>query len=279
MIFKTEKRLLNVVSEAFASDTNEVYVCKDMGQPGKTYYTVILIKQHQIAGQLIKAFEKNESEKSLDLEYFSVQGHIGLVLPYEKERPLTEFYMGSRFSVTKCEEICTNLVLQCITSKLPPQLLYLILSQNSINIQRDNSLSFSYLLDLNQYDDKKTRQDCIKQCAEIIVKLLEPCHGKKAKSYDLIRKKTYKNGYTDFTELYKDIVLTATAEKKPGIREIWKNFREEKKDTLFRLLLIVCIILILLTLIMLLSQLIFGEVKLFRLFSNPLKKIGTEILT
>ena len=279
MTFKTEKRLLTVVSQVFASEINEVYICRDIKYTGNPYYTVILITQHRIARQIIKAFKTGDTEEFLCPEYFSVQDTVGLVLPYENERPLTKFYMGSLLSPWECEAICTNLVIQCIVSNIPPQLLYLILTQKNIQIQRDNSISFSWFLDLGRFDDNRTGRDCVRQCAEIIVSLLEPCRKKKAKSYELIRKKTYKNGYTDFTDLYRDIMLTAESEKKPGLLIKWKNFRERKKDVLFRLLLLICIILILLTLVILLSQILSGEVRLFRLFFNPFKNIGTETLT
>ncbi|MCI8669807.1 MAG: hypothetical protein HFI34_09870 [Lachnospiraceae bacterium] len=278
MTFKTEKRLLMVVSQVFASEINEVYVCRDIKFTGNLYYTVILIKQRQIGGQIIKAFETCETEESLCPEYFSAEDSLGLVLPYENERPLTEFYMGNLLSPEECEVICINLVIQCMVSKIPPQLLYLILTQKNIQIQRDNSISFSWFLDLGSYDDNRTGRDCARRCGEIIVSLLEPCRRKKGKSYDLIRKKTYKRGYTDFSELYRDIILTGESEKKPGLRTKWKHFLESKKDILFRLLLFACIILILLTLVILLSQILSGEVRLFRLFINPFKKIGTETL-
>ena len=54
MTFKTEKRLLNVVSQVFASEINEVYICKDVKEPGNIYYTIILIKQRRIAGAIMK---------------------------------------------------------------------------------------------------------------------------------------------------------------------------------------------------------------------------------
>lgn len=278
MTFKTEKRLLTVISQVFASEINEVYICRDIRYTGNPYYTVILIQQSRIARQIIKAFETGKTEESSALEYFSAPDSLGLVLPYENQRSLSEFYMGELLSARECEVICTNLVIQCMVSKIPPQLLYLILTQKNIQIQRDNSISFSWFLDLRRYDDNRTGRDCVRRCGEIIVSLLEPCRKKKEKSYDLIRRKTYKNGYTDFTELYRDIILTAESEKKTGLRIRWKNFLEKKKDSLFRLLLLICIILILLTLVILLSQILSGEVRLFRLFFNPFKKIGTETL-
>lgn len=278
MTFKTEKLLLYVVREVFSSDINDVYVCRNMEQPGNQYYTLVMIKQHSIAGQLLRAFERNPGQNFICQDCFSIQESIGFVFPYERERPLTEFYMGKGISVPECEEICIKLVLQCISSGIPPQILYLILSQNAIHIQRDHRIFFSYLLDFASYDDARSEQDCVAKCAEIIVKLLEPCGRKKAKSYDLIRKKMYKSRYNGFMELYKDITLAAESGQKPGIQTKWKCFWEEKKDIVFRILLIICVILLLSALFLLLSQMIFGEVLLFRLFSNPFERIGTESL-
>lgn len=280
MVFKANKLLLNVVREVFVSEVNDVYICSDKKDFNNQYYTLLIIKDHRIAGRIIQSFEinKKQNKEPVYIDCFSIQDDTGMVFPYYFERPLKKFYMGGLLSVSECEEICSNLLIQCVRLELPPELLYLILSQEAIHIQRDNSISFSYMLNLSEYDDKRTEKDCVGKCAEIIVKLLEQCHKKNIKSYELIRKKTYKNGYSGFSELYKDIMLAAASEHKRDIRIQWKIFWEGKRDGLFRLLLIICIVLMILMLIMLLSQIIFGEVPLFRLCSNPFKKIGTETL-
>lgn len=280
MVLNANKLLLHVVREVFVSEVNDIYVCRDEKGVDNQYYTLLLIKDHQIAGQIIQAFERNkkESREQAYIDCFSIQDDIGMVFPYNLERPLKQFYMGSLLSISKCEEVCCNLIIQCITLELPPQLLYLILSQEAIHIQRDSSILFSYMLDLKEYDGERTEKDCVRKCAEIIVKLLGQCQKKNIKSYELIRKKTYKTGYSEFSELYKDIMLAAVPGQKTSIRVRWKNFWEQKKDALFRLLLIFCFMLMIFMLIMMLSQIIFGEVPLFRLCSNPFKRIGTETL-
>ena len=61
MTFKTEKRLLTVVSQVFASEINEVYICRDIKYTVNPYYTVILITQHRIARQSMKAFKTGDT--------------------------------------------------------------------------------------------------------------------------------------------------------------------------------------------------------------------------
>lgn len=276
MVYKTKNFLLNVIQKVLVTNTNDVYVCNDLENKTSNYYTVVIIKDHSIGWKIIKDLENNrqnhtKKDELVYIEYFSIQEDIGIVFPYVHERPLNQFYMGRLLMLSESEEICTNLILHCLSSCLPKPLLYLILSQEMIHIARDNRISFSYTLDLGSYDETKQEKDCAGKCGELIVKLLEQCNKRKVRSLELIRKKTYKGGYENFIELYKDLQLAATSTNKVHKKRKWNG--------LFRLLIIICIFLTFLALIMLLSQLIFGEISLYRLLSNPFNRIGTETLT
>ncbi|MEG0779408.1 MAG: hypothetical protein RR426_02295, partial [Oscillospiraceae bacterium] len=84
------------------------------------------------------------------------------------------------------------------------------------------------------------------------------------------------NSYSAFSELYRDIRLTAIPSQKTGfwarLRGIWWRNR----DRLFHLFLALCVPLVILALVMLVSQLIFGDIPLLRLFRHCFEMIGTE---
>ena len=93
-----------------------------------------------------------------------------------------------------------------------------------------------------------------------------------------MEKKISRKSYDRFTELYKDIRITAVPKKKRGIRKRIKAWFVRRQDGLFRLLLCICLFLAILALVSLISQLLFGDIPWLRLLFNGFKTIGTESL-
>jgi hypothetical protein len=94
----------------------------------------------------------------------------------------------------------------------------------------------------------------------------------------LLEKKISRKSYDRFTELYKDIRITAVPGQKKGIRKRVKSWYTGRQEGLFHVLLIVCLIVAVLALISLISQLLFGEIPWLRILFNGFKTIGTESL-
>ena len=101
-------------------------------------------------------------------------------------------------------------------------------------------------------------------------KLLQSC--------ELIEKKCRSRSYSSLAELYRDIQLTALPEKKPTFGQRIKGFWVRNRDRIFHILLVLCTIAVIIAVIMLISQLIFGDVPLLRLFRHCFYQIGTESL-
>ena len=98
------------------------------------------------------------------------------------------------------------------------------------------------------------------------------------KSFELIWKKMSKNAYRGFPELYQDIRLTALPPTKPSLKNKICSFWKMNRDRFFHLLLVLCVLLIVAAVIILISQAIFGDVPLLRLFHHTFDVIGTENL-
>ena len=98
-------------------------------------------------------------------------------------------------------------------------------------------------------------------------------------AHELLRKKAKRDAYNAFPELYRDIRITALPEEKTGLRQRLRGAWQRNRDVLFRVLLRVCAVVAVLALVILISQLIFGDFPLLRLFQNTFETIGTEDLT
>lgn len=276
MTFMVEAMQLNKVRDVLHTTANDICVCQDINAANDTYYTLWILHDNSIAKKMIELFQANHIEEAGFVTSFTYQDKFCMVFRYKTERFLKEFYMGGAYSLNVCENICINLIMECISSKLPYSILYLILSQNQIHMAKDNGIYFSYQLDLTKFDETKKEKDCVVLCAQIVLWLLSAHEKEKAISYKLLERKIPKEGYTSFTELYKDIRMTAVPTNKTGIKARIKATFRRNQDRLFRVMLVLCIALGVIVLAMLVTQIIFGDIPFMRFLINPFKTIGTE---
>ena len=273
MIYQIGNMALNCIREVFCGPANDVFICCDDNAPVETYYTVLRVKDHRIAKEIIENFEET-GKKILATSTFMEQ--FLFVFPYKKERSLDAFYMGEAYDVATCEQICTNLIMECISCDLPYPFLFMILTQSQIHLEKDNSIYFSYQVDVSNFSKLRNERDCAVQCASIVLEMLKAKANKKAMSYELLSRKIPRESYQRFTDLYKDVKLASDAEGKKGILKRIKAWFFRNQDNLFRIFLVVCLFLGIVTILMLLTQLIFGDVPFLRIFYNSFKVIGTE---
>lgn len=279
MNYHSDKMNLNCIQIVFSNPVNDVLICRDMNGEEGNIYTVIAIKQHEIAKKLLEVCaNENKPHDYFLIDHFSYMGQDIWVFPYAKERPISRFYTGDSLEVTQCEDVCRSLVLNCISCGLPFPILYMVLTQGLIHISKELSVYFSYGFDLRLFDETKTEQDCVVECAKILLSLLETKSSQKAISYKLLQKRTNSMGYHLFAELYKDIIFSASYKGRLNIIKKFRIWFDDKKDSLFQVLLVICVILISFAVVSILTQLIFGDVPWLRVFVNSFKQIGTESL-
>ena len=258
---------------------NDIYVCQDDFSDTKDRYTIVVIKDHTTFKKYIDicvAYGKDENEFLVD--YFTDGSQYIMVFPYTKRRPLSDFYVGDAMSLLESEQVCRELVLSCIQSALPFPLLYLVLRQGQLNLNRDLTVYLTYEFDLTELDETKGEKDCVVECARILLGLYESKQKQKAISYTLLEKKIHSYGYSRFSELYKDITIAAAPKRKANIVKRAMAFFEANKDRFFAALVFVCVILIIVAVLCFVSQLIWGDVPWLSVFFNNFKEIGTESL-
>jgi hypothetical protein len=281
MIYESEKMRLEGIRIIKTAGEYKCLVCKDLTSGGKSLCTVLAVHDHEVVRAMLEIFEgqedRPEEEKTL-LDHFSMGEEYIFVFPYRRERPLDSFYMGDAYPLQECEDVCINVLLTCISCNLPYPFLYLILSQRQLNITRDHSIFFSYAVDPQELDISKNERDCTVECARILLGLLESKANQKAISYQILSKKIANKSYQKFTELYRDIRITAAPKEKHGILAKIRAFFRRNMDFFFRILLVVSIVLGLVALVLLLTNTIFGDIPFLRIFFNGFKKIGTESL-
>lgn len=279
MIYQSDRMALRSVMDVFQGEINDVMICEEIYGTRECYYTLVAVKDHETVKKLLRIIKHSEKGEDCCVDMFSSNNRFCMVFPYVKERRLADFYMAKAIPLEQCEEICLNLLLQCMSSPLPYPLLELVLKQGQIHLLKDNSIVLGYCMDLAELNENSTQKECVMQCAIRIRELLQEKTTKKNVSYQLLLKKIPKQSYQDFRELYKDIRLSTTHVGKRSVRQRLRDFWARNQEGIFRLLLHLSAVLAILVLVMFLSNVIWGDVPFLRLFVNTFKQIGTESLT
>lgn len=286
MVYHANGMDLEVIWEAFHGAVNDVAVCRDLSSVSGDQYTVLVIHDHQCRRTMLDILQQSDrlAQEPACCQCFSHNELLCFVFPYRAERKFSTFAQGQMLTSSVGEEICVNMVMECLSSPLPWPLLYLVLRQDHIHIAKDNTIYFTMNLDLEDLNPQRDEDACVSYCAHVLLELLagQPSGGKRRrkalKSFELIRKKSDKHAYSGFPELYRDIKLTSIPASKTKLKHRAKGMWRRNQDRLFRFLMIFCVIVVVLALLLLICQLIFGDIPLFRLFRHTFDVIGTENL-
>ena len=286
MLYSCEHMELEVISHRFRGKVNDVAVCRNRLSPAGALYTLLIVHDRACARTMLQVMENGErSGESPCITYMAHNEELIFVFPYREERKFSAFARGQAAGMGEAEAIGINLVMACLSSGLPWPLLHLVLEQDCVQISRENGVYFTMNLDLKDLDAGKSERVCASDCAALLLGLLDNSDtrrrgrgGKQLKTYELIRKKSAKNSYGGFPELYQDIKLTARPVKKTSVKNRLLGVWNRNRDILFRILLVLCCLLVTAAVAMLVSQMIWGEVPWLRLFRNTFDVIGTENL-
>ena len=274
MIYRSARVNYEPVMTIFRGEVNDILICRDAGTIRNCFYTVLVLKDHKTVKKLIRVMESSEHGYDSCLDFFQDQNQYCLVFPHVQERKLQDFYMAGQFPLDTCMKICENLVLQCMLSKLPYPLLFLVLRQRQIHLLKDYNVEFGYTVDLKELDENTGE----KACAVLLRELLQKKKTRRNTEYQLLSMKIPRESYQNFQQLYRDLRLSDRAGKKKSLFRRLKLWWRDEQNGWFRFLLIICTILLIFTMACFISRVIWGDVPFLRVLHNHFKVIGTESL-
>ncbi|MEG1942593.1 MAG: hypothetical protein RR049_02160 [Angelakisella sp.] len=282
MLYQHGDMVLEKVGTGLRGTVNDVFICRDIGSVLGTLYTLVVIYDRECAKQMTALLEEPRGDLREEKPYlaaFTVNEQFCYIFPYREERRLSTFAAGQLLTSHLNENCCINIVMECLSTLLPYPLLYLVLTQNDLHIEKDGTVYFSYCFDLAKLDVANDEKACVTLCARRLLELLTtnaPKKRKKLKSFTLLQKRANNGSYDCFPELYRDIRITAVDPQKQSWRKRLLDYLERNKDSLFRIMLVVCAIMVVLTLLIIGSQALFGDIPIFRLLKNGFEVIGTR---
>ena len=275
-----EKRYRRI-RKVFENEVNAVWIVQDMEEnDGGEYHTMIAVKDHGTAKLLIKIWEDGVRKgRNPGGRMSACKEEFSMVYPYKEERPLHRFYESKPRSGGECRQVCTNLLAACISSEEAWPILYQILSQRQVHLEKDLDVSFGYQLNLAKLDPNKGERDCALKCAKMVLDLMQKTpQMEKAVSRKLIQKKLLKDGYLSFAELLRDIHMDAGFLEKENFKERIRIFLQTKMEMIIRLFVLLSVLLGVIAAIMIFSEMAVGDIPLFRIFRGTFDTIGQESL-
>jgi hypothetical protein len=279
MIFYAGDKVLEPVRDVFDGPKNSVSICRDLSSPVGAHYTLLTVKDRALAKRLIEIFANSTRVLREDvLPYvacFAQNELLCYLFDYREERKIGLFAPGQIGSAKAWESVCVNLALECLSSPIPFPLLALALEPDNVHLEKDGTVFFTPYYDLARLSEEDGEAVCARKCVELMLSLLET-RGR-LKSAELMRKKLAKNAFRSLPELYRDIKITELPEKKK-FRAYTKGVWRRNSDKLFTALLVVCVIAAVFAIIVLISQLLFGNVPILRVFERCFDVLGLRSL-
>lgn len=275
MIYKSCQRIYVPVMQVLKGEANDILICRDAILGRNNYYTVLVIHGHETVKRLLRVMERSCRGCQCCVELFWQDDAYCAVFPYVKERYLKSFYMPAQMTAKTRAEICENLVLACMLSKLPYPLLYLALLQEQIHLRADHSVEPGYTVELDELDETVGEGECARQCTAVLRELLAPGKGRESMAYRFFMKKW---DYETFDSLYRDLRLVKGTLHRRGRLSEWRLFFKNHQNGLLRGVRILCTGVMILALICLLSRAVWGEIPFLRILVNHFRVIGTQSL-
>ncbi len=265
------------IQTVFRGIANEAVIIREPGGSSLHCNIVQIIKDRTVAKELLAAFEQmpvNQEDYKAEAVCMNETGQLCFLFPYIESRPINRFFNRTSSEPGDYEQICRNLLVECMKNSLPFPLLYLILEQRLIHISKDHQLSFSFQFDLSGFNCRIGEFECVRECSRIILWILE--ESRNTPGAELIRKKVKRGVYRQFTELFHDVKLLALPEEKGLLFQKIYKVGAVKKGGLLRLAVVLCMILAVFTLILLITEVLYGDIPFLRIFENGIEYIGTE---
>lgn len=277
MIYQINNMVLKVTQELLCGEVNDVVVCQDLSAATKIFYVVWVIKDNETSKKILSIYDTFEKEATYICKGTFQEFYL-YIYPYEENRSIGDFFMSEVEDIHECENMCTDIVVKCISCNIPYPIMYLQLEQKQLNRSKAGEIYFTYAIDLKDISEEIEEKECVTKCSRILFNMVTTISDENTVTYTLLEKKTSRGGYYRFIDLYKDFkAVTTTFEK----RSLWtriKDFFVRNSDRLFRFIIFISIVALIIALCMIISNIIFGEFPLFRIFYNTFKEIGTESL-
>lgn len=203
-------RSLEAVRIVIDNDINVVYVCKE-GHGEELFYTLISIKDRDVQKNVLKLLTQDDSIKENKdyVGHFVLKDTLNLLFYYKKEQCLFTYLDLYGDSFKKQVYIAKTLINACVGTRLPYEIVHLLLDEKNINLNPEGTVYFNYFIDFKNFNKLETSNQKLDVLAGIVFKILAKDYEeiynveKYPKDLRLFYKKLQADGFTTYNQLYK----------------------------------------------------------------------------
>ncbi|MBQ4346838.1 MAG: hypothetical protein IJC39_00120 [Firmicutes bacterium] len=241
-----------------SNEINDIGIFREQIDGGR-FFTIIFIKEKSVIEYVMELLNTGKSIESEDGDLLSVNvqdGKLALVFRYFPERKLESFFDIQITDYISLQQASLSFVVKCMGSELPKELMWLVLEQENISIDRSGSVFFNYFIDFSRLSKDITKEALAQKTAFFIktwfVKRFtkDSRRGKikMPKPAELFVRKEEAGLFDSFADIYKDLrfMMEEVKNKPRGIKAFFAMMRSKFGITtdVVRVLLIIVIILI-----------------------------------
>lgn len=273
-----DKVNIKQIATLMECEANDVVLC--YGFDGEILLG-LKIKDRSLNVEILSVFAESGTKSSSLPASGYIEEDMVFLFPYREERLLMNFIEKDDAMGPSTEgrlKVAREFTEVCIYSDLPFPLLYPVLSQSRINIDKNGEIYPDMCIDLVEFSTERTQQDCVTVLASMLCSFFENAKGKNAELKKLIAQKIERQSYSTFEEVYRDIRIFESIEKEKGLMNRLRQL-SVSQDSMYKFLKVCAFVVILFLLVVVVSMVIYGDVPLLRLFRNGFSQIGTRFLS
>ncbi|HEX2927381.1 MAG TPA: hypothetical protein VHP38_14170 [Ruminiclostridium sp.] len=170
MFIETHGKKYSVVKKAFSSKKNIIYICKEAGSGGQSLFTLNVIKDDRLISRYLPVFAalKNSSCNSDLVDLFSKDSVLYAVFRYYSPKAYCPLQYNDCTGIREKTELAKRLLLYLQSSNIPPELLVMILENNSILLNNSSNFHLNYFLKFDSLQNEPRTASVIQMTGTIL---------------------------------------------------------------------------------------------------------------
>ena len=175
MLIKCLDKRYEVIQKRKAADALDLYVAKDLEDAGQKAYTVVCVKDWELARKLILVTtKKNTSIAFKDLqESFNADGKYYIVFQYAEGETLQKTLQEQERSLKERLTLMKNILEQIILLNMPLCFIYEALRKDSIVVDEALEIRFNYFFSEVDYYWQVQERDCLQRISGLVKELFQ----------------------------------------------------------------------------------------------------------
>lgn len=175
MLIKNLDRCYEVIQKQKSTGILELYTARNLEETSQNIYTVICVKDRELARKLVPVTtKKNTSISFQDLrDSFNIEGKYYIVFRYAQGEPLQQALLANEYSLPERLLILKNIFSQLFLQNMPECFIYEVLRKDNIVVNQALEVRFRYFFTEVDYYWQVGEAHCLRRMSELALELFQ----------------------------------------------------------------------------------------------------------